>query len=310
MEPTEFSFCCLVCSWCLLRSLNMCMKTRTWTHSLVQLLNILLSILPVHHCVNTVPPSWRFDESVDGIANHLHQCKHPSCDLFLRTIPKPKLPVGPSHKLSANYYYTRDGRRDVQPPDVVFGSQTKQLGQGQQAIQSGTERYAIMPQTYVGLCCRVPHFFFSLFHACSAKVGTPHEKTGRFIPGNGYNWQTGASQYWEPYASHVRAVRRWLTCWVWPDAVLFIAPVWFSWLWSISNFFFHFFFLFHRWINLDHVDEILVLLFSFAWVHHDCQYCHILQASILSNYIMIVTRPGISIAFSLWINSNPYSVVT
>lgn len=39
------------------------------------------------------------------------------------------LPPGPSHLLSANGYYTRDGRREVHPPTV--------LADGAKALESG-----------------------------------------------------------------------------------------------------------------------------------------------------------------------------
>ena len=37
--------------------------------------------------------------------------------------PEANLPEGPSHKLAFNYYYTRDGRREVAPPQVLADAQ-------------------------------------------------------------------------------------------------------------------------------------------------------------------------------------------
>ena len=40
-------------------------------------------------------------------------------NILLRLKVTPNLPEGPSHKLAANGYYTRDGRREVHPPTVL-----------------------------------------------------------------------------------------------------------------------------------------------------------------------------------------------
>ena len=36
-----------------------------------------------------------------------------------RSQPPPELPEGSLHKLSANYFFTRDARREVMPPTVL-----------------------------------------------------------------------------------------------------------------------------------------------------------------------------------------------
>ncbi|XP_064607075.1 NADH dehydrogenase [ubiquinone] 1 alpha subcomplex subunit 7-like [Liolophura sinensis] len=77
-------------------------------------------------------------------------------ELSPRTQAPPVLPDGPSHKLNNNYYYTRDGRREVNPPTVVFTEGQKLVGAGQE-IQG-------KPRT-------------------------------QLLPGYGYNWESGQGEY-------------------------------------------------------------------------------------------------------------------
>ena len=43
--------------------------------------------------------------------------------------------IGPSHKLAANGYYTRDGRREVHPPTVLADG-TVALASGEAAVEA------------------------------------------------------------------------------------------------------------------------------------------------------------------------------
>ena len=50
---------------------------------------------------------------------------------YCRTGPSPELPEGCTHKLSYNYYHTRDGRRFASPPVVPYDAGQKFISPGE-----------------------------------------------------------------------------------------------------------------------------------------------------------------------------------
>ncbi|XP_044740406.1 NADH dehydrogenase [ubiquinone] 1 alpha subcomplex subunit 7-like [Chrysoperla carnea] len=55
-----------------------------------------------------------------------------------RSPPLPEIPDGPSHKLSDNYYFTRDGRREIKPPGVIYSQNL--LGSGESSVAAKLPR--------------------------------------------------------------------------------------------------------------------------------------------------------------------------
>ena len=45
-----------------------------------------------------------------------------------RTQPQPNLPGGPYDKTTGIYYYARDARREVQPPEIIITAEQLQSG--------------------------------------------------------------------------------------------------------------------------------------------------------------------------------------
>ncbi|ESO02015.1 hypothetical protein HELRODRAFT_161235 [Helobdella robusta] len=74
-----------------------------------------------------------------------------------RSAPPPKLPPGINHKLSANLYYARDGRRQAEPPVVVYDT-TKLIASKMEKAETSVSSASSIPK-----------------------------------PGSGYDWNTGSS---------------------------------------------------------------------------------------------------------------------
>ncbi|CAH1117961.1 unnamed protein product [Phaedon cochleariae] len=75
-----------------------------------------------------MPPKVQFHHDVNPfiqtIRNFLLGRKHTLALRFQDTLatrspPPPVLPEGPAHRLNTNYYYNRDARREVSPPELI-----------------------------------------------------------------------------------------------------------------------------------------------------------------------------------------------
>ncbi|XP_051173425.1 NADH dehydrogenase [ubiquinone] 1 alpha subcomplex subunit 7-like [Leptopilina boulardi] len=89
---------------------------------------------------------------IDGIRVILRGRQHRNAlryadDQAARTQPPPDLPGGPFHKTSKIYYFTRDARREVEPPLVISSATVKQITAGEQekATKALTPGKAYLP---------------------------------------------------------------------------------------------------------------------------------------------------------------------
>ncbi|KAL8570639.1 hypothetical protein ACOMHN_039076 [Nucella lapillus] len=57
-----------------------------------------------------------------------------------RTQEPPNLPLGISHKLSANSYEGRDGRRELAPPETIFSGGRSLLASGEEGKAPGLRK--------------------------------------------------------------------------------------------------------------------------------------------------------------------------
>ena len=75
---------------------------------------------------------WLLGRECNNPLRFLNECAE-------RPGPEANLPDGPSHKLYENYYYTRDGRREVGFPSIIADeTKTKAISAGEESPNAGT----------------------------------------------------------------------------------------------------------------------------------------------------------------------------